>query len=224
MRLITNPYAPDSRTATFAQVLFPNPAKVFSIVLRAFAGSLLMLVLMVANQTQDQRNGWSLRAPSITQALTMPPVHAKAAMTHGGSPPLSPAPPAAPPPAAAAAPVSQLVSLGSLPSTLTFYDCIDQGFCGAMYNGEPVYEGAAACSWDLAIGTTFTIPGDPTGRIYVCKDRGLLPDTHVDIFWHHPDDGWRWQAAVGSQGTIELIAQVPPGPGPDIDPPAQLAQ
>ena len=50
-----------------------------------------------------------------------------------------------------------------------------------MYNGEPVYEGAAACSWDLPIGTQFTIPGDPTGRVYICKDRGILPDTHVDI-------------------------------------------
>ena len=24
---------------------------------------------------------------------------------------------------------------------ITFYDCADQGFCGAMYNGRKVYEG-----------------------------------------------------------------------------------
>ena len=108
--------------------------------------------------------------------------------------------------------------MATVPSTLTFYDCVDQGFCGEMYNGEVVYEGAAACSWDLAIGTLFVIPGDPTGRIYVCKDRGLLPDTHVDIFWHHPDDGWRWQAAVGSQGTIDIV-EPPPAPPPPPPPP-----
>jgi hypothetical protein len=39
----------------------------------------------------------------------------------------------------------------------------------------------------------------------VCKDRGLLPDTHVDIFWNSPDDGWQWQGAVGSRGTIEIV-------------------
>ena len=144
------------------------------------------------------------------------PVRAEAATVHAESPPLSPPPPAAP--ASAAAPVPQLVPVGSLPSTLTFYDCVDQGFCGAMYNGEPVYEGAAACSWDLAIGTMFRIPEDPTARIYVCKDRGLLPDTHVDIFWHHPADGWRWQAAVGSQGTIELVEPMMPPPPEPIQP------
>jgi hypothetical protein len=90
-------------------------------------------------------------------------------------------------------------------STLTFYDCLDQGFCGEMANGEPVYEGAAACSYDLAFGTRFLIPGDPTNRVYVCKDRGLLADTHVDIFWNNPDDGWSWQSVVGSAGEIEIL-------------------
>ena len=99
-----------------------------------------------------------------------------------GTPPPVPAPV---PPVVAPAPPPPLPVTLSLASTLTFYDCVDQGFYGAMYNGEPVYEGAAACSFDLPIGTQFTIPGDPTGRVYVCKDRGILPDTHVDIFWHH---------------------------------------
>src|SRR5258708_4132317 len=62
----------------------------------------------------------------------------------------------------------------------------------------------ASCS-NLATGTMFTITGDPTGRVYVCKDRGLLPNTHVDIFWNNPADGWAWQRAVGSRGTIEIV-------------------
>ena len=84
-----------------------------------------------------------------------------------------------------------------------------------MANGEDVYEGAAACSYDLAFGTRFIIPGDPTNRVYVCKDRGLLADTHVDIFWYHPDDGWRWQTVVGSQGTIEIVETCDVGAPPD---------
>ncbi|HWC31482.1 MAG TPA: hypothetical protein VG845_15520, partial [Dehalococcoidia bacterium] len=47
-------------------------------------------------------------------------------------------------------------------ANITFYDCADQGFCGAMYNGRKVYEGAVACSWDLALGTRLRIVGDPT--------------------------------------------------------------
>ena len=88
---------------------------------------------------------------------------------------------------------------------LTFYDCLEQDFCGAMYNGRTVYEGAAACSWDLPLGTRFSIVGDPTGRVYTCEDRGLLADTWVDVFWHDPADGWRWQAEVGRHGAIVLL-------------------
>ena len=89
---------------------------------------------------------------------------------------------------------------------LTFYDCLGQNFCGAMYNGEKVYEGAAACSWNLPIGTRFYIVGDPTGRLYACKDRGMLTNTWVDIFFYSPQDGYRWQAAVGRYGTIEIVS------------------
>ena len=88
---------------------------------------------------------------------------------------------------------------------ITFYDCKNQGFCGAMYNGRKVYQGAAACSWNLAIGTKFFIVGDPTRRVYVCEDRGLLADTWVDIFWNSPRDGWWWQSKVGRKGTIEIV-------------------
>ncbi len=88
---------------------------------------------------------------------------------------------------------------------ITFYDCANQGFCGNMYGGEQVYEGAAACSWNLPLDTAFYIVGDPTQRIYVCKDRGLLQDTWVDIFWYHPEDGYNWQSSVGRIGTINIV-------------------
>lgn len=88
---------------------------------------------------------------------------------------------------------------------VTFYDCANQGFCGRMYNGRKVYEGAAACSWNLSIGTRFRIVGDPTGRTYICEDRGLLANTWVDIFFYYPADGYRWQAQVGRYGTIEIV-------------------
>lgn len=88
---------------------------------------------------------------------------------------------------------------------VTFYDCKQQGFCGNMYNGRKVYQGAAACSWNMALGTRFIIVGDPTRRTYVCEDRGLLANTWVDIFWNDPRDGRMWQALVGRYGTIEIV-------------------
>jgi len=88
---------------------------------------------------------------------------------------------------------------------VTFYDCAKQGFCGNMANGRKVYQGAAACSYDLPFNTRFYIQGDPTGRIYRCEDRGLLANTWVDIFWYHPSDGWKWQEAVGRLGTIHIV-------------------
>jgi hypothetical protein len=88
---------------------------------------------------------------------------------------------------------------------ITFYDCRVQGFCGHMANGHNVYEGAAACSYDLPLGTRFYIVGDPTNRIYRCDDRGLLRRTWVDIFWYDPIDGWRWQELVGRWGTIVIL-------------------
>jgi hypothetical protein len=88
---------------------------------------------------------------------------------------------------------------------ITFYDCANQGFCGAMFGGRRVYEGAAACSWNLPIGTRFVIEGDPTYRVYTCEDRGLLADTWVDVFWHRPSDGYAWQSGVGRYGTIEIV-------------------
>ena len=113
-----------------------------------------------------------------------------------------PSPPAAPVlPAADGLQISHFIPNVNV----TFYDCLSQGFCGYMYGGKLVYEGAAACSWNLPLGTLFTIVGDPTQRVYVCEDRGLLPDTWVDIFWYDPADGWVWQASVGRHATIEIL-------------------
>lgn len=103
----------------------------------------------------------------------------------------------------------QLVSKGKLTSTLTFYDCLGQGFCGTMANGRKVHEGAAACSYNLALGTMFTISGDPTNRVYICEDRGMLPNTHVDIFWNDPKDGYWWQSQVGMRGTLQIVEVKP---------------
>jgi hypothetical protein len=139
--------------------------------------------------------------PGATAAATPP---AKAAIIPPGAPP--PAVRAAPTARAVAQPPASLVGIGRIDGVnLTFYDCLDQGFCGRMSSGEVVYEGAAACSWNLPQGTHFRIVGDPTKRIYVCMDRGMLDDTWVDIFFHDPEDGWEWQKAVGRHGTIEIL-------------------
>lgn len=88
---------------------------------------------------------------------------------------------------------------------ITFYSCLGEGFCGNMYNGQRVHQGAAACSFDLPIGTSFTIAGDPTNRVYRCEDRGVLTATWVDIYWYDPADGWAWQRQVGRYGTIQIV-------------------
>jgi hypothetical protein len=123
--------------------------------------------------------------------------------------------PAAEPPQTKTPEENQIAPPGGLPSVgeiyevnVTFYDCLNQGFCGAMYSGVQVFEGAAACSWDLPLGTRFVIEDDPTRRIYVCADRGLLPDTWVDIYFYSPSDGWAWQGSVGRHATL-LILSVP---------------
>jgi hypothetical protein len=158
-----------------------------------FAVAMLAVALVASNPLHTETAQASPVAQTIAQQMTSAPAE----------PPRQPQAPAPPPPPPAPARADLVTH--KLPSTLTFYDCVDQGFCGAMANGEDVYEGAAACSYNLAFGTRFVIPGDPTGRTYICKDRGLLPDTHVDIFWHHPDNGWDWQSRVGSQGVIEIV-------------------
>lgn len=92
-----------------------------------------------------------------------------------------------------------------LASTVTFYACIGNGFCGTMANGEMVYPGAAACSGDLPFGTTFRIEEDPSGRVFTCVDRGALSATWVDIWFYNAADGWAWQSLVGTSSNIIIV-------------------
>jgi hypothetical protein len=109
--------------------------------------------------------------------------------------------------ASAAAPISvwQAPSVASgtqLASTVTFYACIGNGFCGNMANGQQAYDGAAACSSNLPFGTRFTIVNDPSGRVFTCLDRGALSATWVDIWFYDAADGWAWQSLVGTSSDI----------------------
>ncbi len=88
--------------------------------------------------------------------------------------------------------------------TLTFYVC--PPFCGSMYGGETVYEGAAACSWEMSIGTRFIIDGDSTGRTYTCEDRGGGPSYNwVDIFFNSYEDGRAWRNTIEVYPTIIIV-------------------
>jgi len=90
-------------------------------------------------------------------------------------------------------------------TTVTFYACIGNGFCDIMYTGQPPFEGAAACSADLPFGTRFVINNDPTGRVFVCLDRGALAPTWVDIWFYDAADGWAWQSYVGTSSDITIV-------------------
>lgn len=87
-------------------------------------------------------------------------------------------------------------------ATVTFYACIGNGFCGNMSSGQQVFAGAAACSSDLPFGTRFTVASDPTGRVFVCLDRGALASTWVDIWFYDVAEGWAWQSYVGTVSDI----------------------
>ncbi len=79
----------------------------------------------------------------------------------------------------------------------TFYSCLNNGFCGAMYNGQQVFPGAAACSVNLPLGTRFFLNADPNRTVYTCLDRGALSATWVDIWFYDSADGWAWQTMIG---------------------------
>lgn len=90
---------------------------------------------------------------------------------------------------------------------VTFYACVGNGFCEAMANGQQVFAGAAACSYNLSFGTRFQIAGDPTGRTYVCLDRGVPTATWVDIWFYDAADGWAWQTAFGDTRSDLIIVE-----------------
>jgi len=120
-------------------------------------------------------------------------------------------------PVAAAAPRGVPQSLGRasglaagtiLRARITVYGCQGPGggFCGGMSSGVRVFEGAVACSSNLAMGTKLKIHGDPTGRVYECLDRGALPATWIDVYFHNTTDGMRWQGLLGGTVTdIEIV-------------------
>ena len=89
----------------------------------------------------------------------------------------------------------------------TFYTCAGCGFCGAMANGQQVFQGAAACSANLPFGTRFFLNADPARTVYTCLDRGALSATWVDIWFYNPADGWAWQSMIGSVYSDITIVQ-----------------
>lgn len=95
-----------------------------------------------------------------------------------------------------------------LPARITVYGCTGPGggFCGNMASGVRVFEGAAACSYDLPFGTKIRIIGDPTGRIYECLDRGALKTTWVDVFFNDTSAGIAWAGLLGgTTANIEIV-------------------
>lgn len=92
-----------------------------------------------------------------------------------------------------------------LATTITFYACIGNGFCGNTASGLPVSVGHAACSYNLPFGTRFQVEGDPTGQVFTCTDRGALSSTWVDVWFYTVDEGYAWQSNVGSSGTIVIL-------------------
>ncbi len=88
---------------------------------------------------------------------------------------------------------------------ITFFACEGDGYCGTMANGQPVHEGAAACGQAFPLGTRFRLVGDPTGRDYLCEDRGFGPYYWIDVWFPTATEGYAWQAIVGSYGTVRLL-------------------
>jgi hypothetical protein len=92
-----------------------------------------------------------------------------------------------------------------LASTVTFYACVGNGFCGNMASGQRPFPGAAACSSNLPMGTRFVIAGDPNNTVFTCLDRGALSPTWVDVWFYDAADGWSWQSNVGTSSEITIV-------------------
>jgi hypothetical protein len=95
-----------------------------------------------------------------------------------------------------------------LTARITVYGCTGPGggFCGGMASGYTVFEGAAACSYDLPFGTKLRIIGDATGRVYECLDRGALGNTWVDVFFYNTTEGINWASNLGgTYAQIEIV-------------------
>lgn len=106
-------------------------------------------------------------------------------------------------------PVFQAPALASgtriVGSTVTFYSCLNNGFCGTMASGAEVFPNAAACSIDMPFGTRFVIASDPTARVFTCLDRGALSPPWVDVWFYDDADGWAWQSIVGTRSDLIIV-------------------
>ena len=93
---------------------------------------------------------------------------------------------------------------GKVDVAITIFACEGDGYCGAMANGRVVHEGAAACGYSFELGQRFHVLGDPTGREYICSDRGLGPYHWVDIWFQTAEEGYAWLSQTGDYGTVIL--------------------
>ncbi len=112
----------------------------------------------------------------------------------------------APPPTAAPVDAEGWVTLDDL----SFYVCdgapagFQDGYCDSPAGPLPLNEGQVACGYAWQIGNRFQIESDPTGRTYVCNDRGRGPSRWLDVFFWHYADGrafvdslkWPWRVRV----------------------------
>jgi hypothetical protein len=147
----------------------------------------------------EERQKWE-----VLQALVMM-AEQKAAQERAAARPVAAAAPGVPQSLGRA---SGVAAGTILRARITVYGCRGPGggFCGGMSSGVRVFEGAVACSNNLAMGTKLKIHGDPTGRVYECLDRGALPATWVDVYFHNTTEGMRWQGLLGGTVTnIEIV-------------------
>lgn len=93
----------------------------------------------------------------------------------------------------------------TITSAITFYSCYgpNGGYCAHPAGPLPLGDGQAACGAAWPMGTVLLIQGDPLGPV-VCNDLGYLGYYQIDRFFWHEEDGWAWQAVVGSRATVVL--------------------
>ena len=102
-----------------------------------------------------------------------------------------------------------LAAEGAVDVWLTFYVCIgappgfQDGYCGTMASGAPVYAGAAACGYAWPLGTKFMIQGDPI--VYTCEDRGWGADLWVDVWFYDYASGRAWRNHLPKYVIVRLL-------------------
>lgn len=179
------------------------------------------IVALIAHQrfTVDLVTAWDVEAQQWTMYRPDAPAFANSLTTLGPSVPVflrrdadapdpEPPQPIDPP----APPTPSEVSTEPHEERITYYYCErgenpawwgdGGGWCGAMANGELAHEGAASCARHL-MGQQFVIVGDPTERVYTCKDTGGgVADGHRDIWFRDSDTARVWWDEVGSVAVV----------------------